>query len=328
MANSRVIGRRQFSVLALVSEREFIKRTRRSNGALSFSRLESARSQIVCPQNSRLLAILFFTLFVLAPCTPDALADEAGAGVPLRRGYILHIDPAEPVVPIGAPLIGEFGLNFGVNSSPTGVILPDASSYFNLDNGENQLTYLTPRVQGLQLSMTGEVTDSSEPYGGDQDKRSSFSSRPSSLGANYSEGSKDFKLTFGGDYGRTPKSVPGAVRLVNDQKLLRLGSHVRMGAVTFGGAFGNDVTPDNLGEVLSWDVFGRYDLGDLAVGFVYNYTIDSGRSSTPGTLQGGISYFYTPRIVISANLAYGSYVNEGGREDSEVAGVLGFSFNF
>ncbi len=80
---------------------------------------------------------------------------------------------------------------------------------------------------------------------------------------------------------------------------------------------------------MSWDVFSRYDIGSMAIGFVYNYSVVTD-SPTPsvGTLQAGMSYFFTPRMAVTANLAYGNYVDEGGAEDMGGAGVLGFSLTF
>ncbi len=127
--------------------------------------------------------------------------------------------------------------------------------------------------------------------------------------------------------------MPGAIRLVDDEKLLRLGAHARINEFTLGGAFGSDVDPNSLGETMSWDAFGRYDFGSLAVGFVYNFTADEEDSSTngngiPGTLQGGVSYYFTPRMVFSTNLAYGSALDQGSSDEAGIAGVLGFSLDF
>jgi hypothetical protein len=127
--------------------------------------------------------------------------------------------------------------------------------------------------------------------------------------------------------------VPGAIRLVDDHKLLRLGAHARFQEFTLGGAFGSDIDPGDLGNTLSWDAFGRYDFGSLSVGFVYNYTVETDESSgdgnnIPGTLQGGVSYFFTPRMAVTTNLAYGNSVDQDGSDEAGIAGVLGFSLDF
>jgi hypothetical protein len=224
---------------------------------------------------------------------------------------------------------------FAVDTTPSGVNVPDASPYFDLDSADSEQTYLTPRVNGVQLSWTEDRTEGANHTGYAHGYGSKSSgSRPKSVGANFKQKVNKFDLSFGGDYGRTPKTVPGAIRLVNDAKLLRLGLHGGVGRFTFGGLFGSEADPrDDLGQTMSWDLFSRYDIGPVAMGLVYNYTVVS-ESPTPsgigvaGTLQAGMSYFLTPRMAVTANLAYGNYVAEGGAEDSGGAGVLGFSFAF
>ncbi len=248
--------------------------------------------------------------------------------------YILNLDHLQPrTAAEGTPVL-ETWAGFGAVSSPTGVFLPDASAYFDLDGGNRQVTYLTPRFQGLQVSWTGDRgTESADSRGNDASSSRTYVTRPTSVGASFARQADDFEISLGGDYGRTPKSVPGAIRLVDDHKLLRLGAHARFREFTLGGAFGGDIDPGDLGNTLSWDAFGRYDFGALAVGFVYNYTVETDESSgdgngIPGTLQGGFSYFFTPRMTVTTNLAYGNYLDQDGSEDAGIAGVLGFSLDF
>lgn len=246
--------------------------------------------------------------------------------------YILNTDPLEPVG-LDASLDLESGTSFGAISSPTGVILPDATTYY-IESTGGELTYLTPRVRGLQLSWTGD-----EPGQMDRQDLSHASgsegyvSRPKSIGANFSEKANEIELSLGGDYGRTPKSVPGSVSLVNDEKLLRAGVHGGVRGFKLGSAFGSEADPRDWGETLSGDIFARYEFNEMSIGLVYNYTVRSDYPSpsgvgVPGTLQVGTSYFFTPRMAVSANLAYGNYVDQGGGDESSAAGVLGFSFNF
>ena len=275
---------------------------------------------------------------LLASITVAALsAAAAAAEEPIKAGdqsYILNLDQLRPqTAPDGSPVL-ETWPGFGAVSSPTGVSLPDASVYLDLDGGDDQVTYLTPRFHGLQVSWTGGRSASAAgPSGSDADGSRTYVTRPTSIGASFAQGADDFEISLGGDYGKTPNSVPGAIRLVDDQKLLRLGAHARIHEFTLGGAFGSDVDPGGLGETLSWDAFGRYDFGSLAVGFVYNYTAETDQSSgdgsgIPGTLQGGVSYFFTPRMAVTTNLAYGNYLDQGDSDEPGIAGVLGFSLDF
>ena len=270
----------------------------------------------------------------------SALALSAGAAVAedlvdqSGNAYILNLDHLQPQTAADGSPVLETWAGFSAVSSPSGVFLPDASAYFDPDGGSDRVTYLTPRFQGVQVSWTGDRnTEAADPRGKDANSSRTYVTRPTSIGASFAQQADDFEVSLGGDYGRTPTSVPGAVRLVDDNKLLRLGAHARIHEFTLGGAFGSDIDPGDLGDTLSWDAFGRYDFGALAVGFVYNYAIDTNESSgdgnsVPGTLQGGVSYLFTPRMTVTTNLAYGNSVDEGGSDEAGIAGVLGFSLDF
>jgi len=274
-------------------------------------------------------------LALLVPLTllgaPAAVADDVEDGAAASGpAYIINLDQLQPQQGTDATAPGAWP-GFSAGSSPTGVFLPDASAYFDVGGDDGEFTYLTPRIQGVQISWTADRSAVAGPDGGAGSQ--SYESRPTSVGASFAQGGDDLEISMGGDYGRASKSVPGVVRLVDDQELLRLGAHARIREFTLGGAIGSDIEPGNIGQTLSWDAFGRYDFGALAIGFVYNYAIESDGSSSdggdmPGTLQGGVSYFFTPRMAISTNLAYGSYVDQGGSDDSAIAGVLGFTLDF
>ncbi len=263
-----------------------------------------------------------------------ALAQEAEESAAEEgKAFILHLDSLGFGSAGGTPDPGSWSGTNGV-SSPTGVGLPNAYGYFDQAGSQADSTIFTPRIQGLQVSMTAEEDPQSiETRRGNAVGRGGNLARPKSIGANYAARTKGFEFSLGGDYGRTPKSVPNAVRLVNDKKLLRVGAHARIREFTLGGAIGSEADPSELGDTLSWDTFARYDFGDLAVGFVYNYTLESGDSAGQGdgmvgTLQVGANYFFTPRMALNMNLAYGNYVNEDERGDAGIAGVLGFSLDF
>ena len=258
----------------------------------------------------------------------EDLVDQSGTA------YILNLDHLQPQTAADGSPVLETWAGFSAVSSPTGVFLPDASAYFDLDGGNDRVTYLTPRYQGVQVSWTGDrSTEAADPRGRDTSSSRTYITRPTSVGASFAQQEDDFEVSLGGDYGRTPKSVPGAIRLVDDHKLLRLGAHARIQEFTLGAAFGGDIDPGDLGDTLSWDAFGRYDFGSLSVGFVYNYTVETDESSgdgnnIPGTLQGGVSYFFTPRMAVTTNLAYGNSVDQDGSDEAGIAGVLGFSLDF
>lgn len=271
------------------------------------------------------------SLLLLVPIlavSSTAMAEEPGepAAQP-GDAYILHLGPVQPQ---------SFGSGAGLDSlsSPTGVPLPDAYAYFDLGDSQAESTYFTPRIQGLQVTWTSDQgQESLETSRGNAVGSRTYLARPKSIGANFARSGKGFEFSLGGDYGRTPKSVPNAMRLVDDKKLLRVGAHARIREFTLGGAIGSDADPSDLGETLSWDAFGRYDFGALAVGFVYNYTLESDSSAVEGggmvgTLQIGANYFFTPRMALNMNLAYGNYIDEDAHDDSGIAGVLGFSLDF
>ena len=271
-------------------------------------------------------------LFGLATLyTGFAKAEELSEGFILSdTAFMLEVEPQQPLGPVVAPLSFDSVPIFAVDASPSGVVVPDASPYFGLGVVETEQTYLTPRVNGVQLSWTEDRTEDAKRAGYSHEYGSKSESRPKSVGANFKQKGDTFDLSLGGDYGRTPRTVPGAIRLVDDAKLLRLGLNGSVGGLTFGGLFGSEADPrDNLGQTMSWDIFSRYDVGPMAIGLVYDYTVVSD-SPTPGvgTLQAGMSYFFTSKTAITANLAFGNYVDAGGAEDTRGAGVIGFSFAF
>lgn len=296
-------------------------------------RIGRAASKLTPGAGSLSLPVLLLSAVALtaAPAAADEpKASHASSGT----AYILNLDHLQPGTSAdGAPGF-ETWSGFSAVSSPTGVLVPDASAYFDLEGGRDRVTYLTPRFQGLQVTWTGDRnTDSADPGSSKASGSRNYLPRPTSVGASFAQQAEDFELSLGGDYGRTPKAVPGAIRLVDDEKLLRLGAHARIHEFTLGGAFGSDIDPGDVGETLSWDAFGRYDFGSLAVGFVYNLTADgedlsAAGNGIPGTLQGGVSYFFTPRMVFTTNLAYGNTLDEDGADDGGIAGVLGFSLDF
>ena len=272
----------------------------------------------------------------IAALPSGAAAAESNDVVPQSgKTYIVNLGQASHLHPVDMETTVDERPNIGAAPAPSGVLLPDVTGYFDLDRNYGPGTYFTPRVQGFQLNWSGNRGSSSltGSAGGDGVGSRTYMVRPMSVGASFAREFRDFEISLGGDYGRTPKSVPGAVRLVDDHKLLRLGAHARTREFTVGGLIGSGIDPGNLGETLSWDAFSRYDFGALSIGLVYNYTIEIGNPSQdtggmPGTLQGGVSYAFTPRMAITTNIAYGNYVNEDGGDDSGVAGVVGFSLDF
>ena len=295
------------------------------------SRTGERGSRLACWAGSRCRWAFALLLPLAVLSAPAAVAEESKevAGLP-GAAYIINLDILQPSDSAAAPMLDTWP-GFSAVSSPTGVFLPDASAYFNPDNSAGEYTYLTPRIQGVQVSWTADRSASFGPDGGHGPGSQTYASRPTSVGASFARGGDDLEVSLGGDFGRSSKSVPGVVRLVDEQDLLRVGAHARIREFTLGGAFGSDIRPGDVGQILSWDAFGRYDFGALAVGLVYNYTIESdhpsGGGGMPGTLQGGVSYFFTPRMAITTNLAYGNYVDQSG-DDSAIAGVLGFSLDF
>ena len=297
--------------------------------------IERAMSRLAAVTGTRCLPALAVLLFSATLSAGTALAqDEPEAGDRKGSVYILNLDQLQPHSAAERASTRDAWTGFGAVSSPTGVFLPDATAFFEPDGSNERVTFLTPRYQGLQVSWTGDLAEESDDSDSDDGTTArTYVTRPTSVGASFSQGADDFEISLGGDYGRTPQSVPGAIQLLDDEKLLRLGAHARFREFTLGGAFGSDIDPGDLGDTVSWDAFGRYDFGSLAVGFVYNYTIESDQSSSgggaiPGTLQGGVTYFFTPRMAITTNLAYGSSLDEDGGDDPGLAGVLGFSLDF
>ena len=272
----------------------------------------------------------------VATFSTDAIAEESNDLVSQSgKTYLVNLDQVNYPSAAFPETAVDLRPKFWVVTSPSGALLPDVSSYFDLDGGSGEVTYFTPTALGLQLSWSGDqgTTPPTGLASGNGMSSQMSMTQPKSVGARFAHEFRNFEISLGSDYGKTPKSLPGAVRLVEDHKLLRLGAHVRIQEFVVGGSFGSDIDPGDLAETLSWDAFTRYDIGSLSLGFVYNYTSEmddpkQDRGGIPGTFQGGLSYSFTPRMVVTTNFAYGSYVNEVDRDDSGMAGVLSFSLDF
>ena len=209
--------------------------------------------------------------------------------------------------------------------SPSGAQLPEISSYLDSERDATEVTYLTPRTNGLQFGMThehGEAEDGSKKK------------KPKSVSANFSENLGAFEFSLGGDYGSTPEPMHRGVELVEDEKLMRVGAHVGLAGFRFGGTFGGDLKPGDFGQTLSWNNFARFDQGPVSIGLVHSYTLqgdkddDAQAAQNFGTLQGGFSYSITPNLTTSLNAAYGSYLDEDSDSDSSLAGVFGVHWRF
>lgn len=272
-------------------------------------------------------------LFTLSVFTFSASGAAWAASHVTAQGsktFILNLDMMSSLNPAGGPAGADPWLGLGASSSPSGAVLPDVSGHFDVDGMRREVTYFTPRVDGVQVNVTRDRPSSA---GGGEAAARERGKAPNAVGANLSKNMGSVELSLGGDYGRTPKTVPGAVRLVEDHKLLRVGAHARRSALTIGGSLGGDVDPNDPGDTVSWDAFARYDTGSLSMGLVYSYllkTDDETRDEEGfgGTIQGGVSYAFSPRIAASTNFAFGNYVSEDGGAASDLAGVVGLSVNF
>jgi hypothetical protein len=101
----------------------------------------------------------------VANLSTDAIAEESNELVSqFGKIYLVNLDlvnyPSAAVPETAVDLRPKFG----VVTSPSGVLLPDVSTYFDLDGGHGEVTYFTPTAQGLQLSLSGD--QGTKPVGG------------------------------------------------------------------------------------------------------------------------------------------------------------------
>lgn len=292
------------------------------------------------PQKGQRAFLVFAgaTLFVLgfvASLGPAHADDGIRAGASSGEPYVLNFVQWPTRIAPGSTAGFDVGPNIGAVTSPSGASLPDASAYFVAGDSPSKVTFFTPRLGGFQITWSGHHNPSqpARSISGEKSSSESFTLRPGSVGANFTQDIQGVELSIGGDYGTTLSSVPGVAGLVEDEDLLRLGAHARLQNFIIGGMFGTDIGGDDGGETLSWDAFGRYDFGALSVGMAYSATIEQDDSETkqqdiPGTLQAGVSYTFTPSMAITSSVIHGALAGGDGSEEAGVAGVVGFSLDF
>jgi hypothetical protein len=278
------------------------------------------------------------TLFVLgfvANLGPAHADDGIQADASSGESYVLNFDRWPARIAPGSAAGFGIGPNFGAVTFPSGASLPDASANFAADGNSGKVTYFTPRLGGFQITWSGHQNPSqpSDSISGTKSSSETFTLQPGSVGANFTQDLQGVELSIGGDYGSTLSSVPGVAGLVEDEALLRLGAHVRFQDFIIGGMLGTDIEGGDGGEPLSWDAFGRYDLGALSIGMAYSATIGQDDTGTkqqdiPGTLQAGVSYTFTPSMAITSSIVHGGLAGEDGTDEAGIAGLLGFSLDF
>jgi len=270
---------------------------------------------------------------------PGIAASNDPTSAPSLAGGRLTLDVIQPPQSFSDGFL-DLNATLGGSSAefaamPSGIVVPTLTNSLEVGDGFDEITYLTPRRQGLQFGWSEEVETSASKLSSRRSAafKEGHKKPPKSIGANFSEQDKGFEFAFGGDYGRTPRPVPSEVRLVRDRKLLRMGSHIGAGGFRLGGTFGSNVDPRDLGETLSWNIVSRYDRGPLSIGMVYSYTIDTESEDEEqedilGTFQTGVGYAFSPNLRASLNAVYWDKVDQDGKELSHVAGIFGLSFRF
>ena len=235
-------------------------------------------------------------------------------GVPINTGWVSTFIPAD-----GTSRVGAFRT-------------PEVSTYIDVGNDENVITYFSPRFSGFQVGVTyapavvGSANGKDFPV--EADNETEFNNG-FSVGANFVESFEGFDIAVSGGYGRA--EAPDAFN-IDDQEMWNAGINVGFAGFTVGGSYAN--RDDDTMDGDSWQVGGTYATGPWSVGVTYFH---SDVDFLPGSalefnnesdvFQGGIGYSIGPGIDSSVNVMYADYDTDGGDADG-IVGIVGITYSF
>ena len=243
-------------------------------------------------------------------------------GVPINTGWVSTFVP-----PDGTDFVGIFRT-------------PVLSTFVDIGNDENQITYFTPRFSGFQVGVSYVPTLNFSGDGANfpvqADKDAEFNNG-FSVGANFVESFNGVDIAVAGGYRRAEAPNTGGI---DDMAQISAGLNIGFAGFTVGGSYAHE-DDDIIEDGDAWDVGATYTTGPWSVGAAY-FSSDTeygsavgfaSGSATPGdeveldAIQGGVGYAVGPGIAASVNVLYADYDTDGGDADG-LLGIVGITYSF
>lgn len=255
-------------------------------------------------------------------------------GVPINSGWATVFVPA----PTGSDV---FFLNTGM------------STYVDLGNDDNTVTYFTPRVGGFQVgaSYVPAVTGATPVnFGGEginfptvPDQNTSYTNQIS-VGANFARSFGAFNVSISGGYqtAEAPDNPIGG-RNAPDPEVWNAGINVGYAGFTLGGSYANETEgrrifsagrPVRSLEGESFDVGASYSVGPWSAGVTYlRGEVEGDVTNTDDdeleALTAGLSYALGPGVTTSLSALYVNHDEENLRADQDgLMGIAGLAVSF
>lgn len=247
-------------------------------------------------------------------------------------------DPASDSLSVSAPQIIQ-GVGLG-DSDLVFSALPNSSSNPNviagLSSDSDKVTYISPRIAGLQLG--GSYTpDNTEELGGAL--RSQITAGQQSelveVGANYERGIGNVDLALSFSYARGDLEVPAAG--MDDQEQWGAGFSVSFSGFTIGGAYLADDqgTSGANTDRFDYHIGATYETGPWLVGVEYAHAeveegAGLGEDETDGFQVGG-AYTLGPGVMLTGGLTWwdaDDNLNAAASENESVEVIFGTLISF
>lgn len=273
------------------------------------------------------------------------------AGSENSAAYIMHYAAPNIGLPINSGWITVF---IPVPSGIGGLYRsPGSSTYLDWNNDENVITYYTPRFWGFQVgvtyapSVTGNGDGKNFPVEADTETEYN---NGFAIGMNYVEDFNGFGVAISGGYRYATvddtRGDPPAGTAADDYQAVSAGINLSYAGFTLGGSYANELEGKQAcataacgggistsSEGFAWDVGVSYESGPWAFGVAYLHGQTEGLIADPDqdeldTVSGGLSYALGPGITARAGVMWAQWEQEGGTDQSGIAGAVGLSFSF
>ncbi len=243
---------------------------------------------------------------------------------------------------VGMPINSGWVTSFIPSPGTSGLFRsPGGSTFVDLGNDENNITYYTPRIFGFQLgasyvpTIDGGGDGSNNPANEDTDDRNGIS-----LGANYVQSFNGFDVAIAGGF-RTAERADDDTGSPGDpnDNIYQYSTGMNLSYAGFTvGASGAIQTGGGPAAGRAFDVGLSYTTGPWTVGVMYfnsNVDGDAGRDEGMKAIQGGVHYALAPGVRMRAGVFYAKLegattagdITTWGERDG-VVGALGLTFSF
>jgi len=254
--------------------------------------------------------------------------------------YLMHYASPSVGAPINSGWVTSFvpipsGHNAGFRT--TGL-----STFIDLGNDENVLTYFTPRMFGFQVGVTYAPA---VVFTGDGKNFPVYANEDTeynngiALGVNFVEsfGSVDVAVAGGYRHAEAPDNPIGGIN-ADDIQQLTVGANIGFAGFTIGGSYANEtdgrVTAAGVStEGHSYDLGVTYNTGPWTFGAAYIHgevegLIANGDEDEMDALRAAVEYAVAPGVTASVSGMWADWDEETGNDNDGLAGIVGVTFGF